>query len=155
MAELLWLPTKLICKTSSKKSNNQSFIGNLIMLHENIAFYSTFISLSWIEIIVFLLLVAASAFGLYFIFLRMGLLLVKSEKNGFMEVALTVLICVALTFIPFIGVFLCIMVIIQRHKLRIIMALVVWVLAIVMGWVIAILIALTIMEILGTSIMLY
>jgi len=85
-----------------------------------------------IFVLVFLLIITIS--------LIIGLSVVKSKYNGFGSVFITALFCALVGWIPCIGCILCWLIIRSRHDTGFLAAIVVWLIAFIMGFLITYLI---------------
>ncbi|MBD3256449.1 MAG: hypothetical protein GF383_15230 [Candidatus Lokiarchaeota archaeon] len=92
-------------------------------------------------LIVFILIIFFVVLFLYTIFLKISLSLVSSKNNDFGAVFITALLCALVGWIPCLGCILQWVIINSRHETGFGMAIVVWILAIVIGWIIGFFIA--------------
>ncbi|MHA1147225.1 MAG: hypothetical protein ACTSR8_03175 [Promethearchaeota archaeon] len=110
-----------------------------------------FVGLGIIEIVIILILIIIIALLINTIFLKIALRIVDSKHTDFGEVFVTALICAILNLIPCIGCILSWFVINARHDTGLVMAIVVWLLAILIGLIITIFIVIALVGLLGIT----
>ncbi len=103
------------------------------------------------ELLIFILLVIVISLVLYTIFLKIALGLTKAKHTDFGEVFVTALICALVGWIPCIGCILSWVVINSRHDTGFLMAIVVWLLAIIIGLIITVFIVIAILGLFGLA----
>lgn len=113
------------------------------------------VGLGLVEIVIIIVLIIIIALLINTIFLKIALGLVDSKHTDFGQVFVTALICAILNIIPCIGCILGWFVINSRHETGLGMAIVVWLLAILIGLIITIFIVIAIVGLLGITIAIF
>ena len=105
--------------------------------------------LTLMELLIFILLIIVIALLIETIFLKIALSLFKSKHNDFGEVFITALIMALVGWIPCLGCILCWIVINSRHDTGFGTAILVWLIAGLIGVIVAFFIAIAILGAMG------
>lgn len=106
-----------------------------------------FFGLSLTALIALIIIFIVLAIFIYTLFLKIALSFVESNNHNFGYIFITALLCALVGMIPFIGCILQWLVINYRHETGIGRAILVWLLAIIIGFIIVLVIVLVIVTV--------